>query len=110
MKGFDRNSPRVNGLVHCFHYVADFFGWVPSGLAGPVAWFPLWSWVVAVMSGAEILSAVWVVAFDFHVGVAEVHLHDVAVFILGVDGEFLRAVRSSEGFVEFYFAAFVFGL
>lgn len=48
--------------------------------------------VVAVVSRSEVLAPFWVVSFDFHVGIAEGHLDNIAVWLLNENDELLFSV------------------
>ena len=48
--------------------------------------------VVAVVSRSEVLAPFWVVSFDFHVGIAESHLDNIAVWLLNENDELLFSV------------------
>jgi len=59
------------------------------------------------MPCAEVLTTLRIVAFDFHVRIAEANLDDVAICVLDVDSTLLPLARSVERLVERHLLALV---
>ena len=62
----------------------------------------------AVVSSAEILTTLWIVAFDLHVGITESHLDHGAFGAADIDGTLLLLTRSVKGFIESDLLSLVF--
>ena len=78
-------------IVSAASYLCHAFVVAPC-LARPVACFVLGAWVVAVVTCPKVLTTFRVVALDLHVGIAEGHLHDIAVRLLHKHDELLLPV------------------
>jgi len=59
------------------------------------------------MPRAEVLTALRIVAFDFHVGVSKANLDDIAVVVLNVHRALLSLARSVERLVECHLLALI---
>ncbi len=59
------------------------------------------------MPRAEVLPTLRIVAFDFHVRIAEANLDEVSAVVLNVDSTLLPLTRRVEGLVERHLLALV---
>ena len=84
MVSFRRSLSAASYLCHAFVSAPC--------LARPVACFVLGAGVVAVVSSSEVLTTFRVVSSDFHVGIAEGHLDNIAVWLLNENDKLLFSV------------------
>ena len=65
----------------------------------PVASLPFRTSIITIVTAPKCFSPLWIIPFDLHIRISEIHLNDISFFVFYVNRKLFRPLRSPKWFI-----------